>query len=276
METTQALSLMKGTELEPSFGNKNLGDNMTAVVQALKKTEYLEKSFGRRNTPFYFATFGMSSFFIPQNIKRCSEEISSRKAALTEAMHKLNIRRAKLAKLENELARSSPLDADILQSKMMLMKQRSEASKQYIEGAMKDILLLTAYHDQLVAQVQDYDEAKFEETEIAFRIAEQLLNAMRDIRSQLRCIGQGCQEALENYGLNPNKIAVACIGFINAADVADPAQVSYSQEQEIFVKNLAYELVPLARARIKQSGLNYDMTVLKDFLYHHPAEPEAK
>lgn len=267
MENTQALALLGGRELEHSFGGKTLGENMTAVIQALEKTEYLEKSFGRRNTPFYFATFGMSSFFIPQNIKRCSEEISSRKAALNEAMHKLNIRRAKMAKLENQIASASALDANILKAKLMLMEQRSAATKQYVEGAMKDVLLLTAYHDQLVAQVADYDEAKFEETEIAFRIAEQLLNAMRDIRATGR-IGIGCQEALENYGLNPNKIAVSCAAFINAVDTSEDPTVSFSVEQEIFVKNLANTLVPLARARIKQSGLTYTMDVLKDVLYH--------
>ncbi len=228
-----------------SFGGKSLADNMERVDKAIEETRELGNVYNRNHSAWTRAYINLDNYDPWFNIRQVAAEISSRRAALTEAkwrhleneikvkkiLKKIQMFKDHFDRLDSQVdggvvnydptepifldvdeeGKKSYIHPDRDMAQLDMYRLETELAKiqegllngmHYIEGAMKEILILDDLYKQLQSQINDFNEADYEKANARAHLAQAISQSLRDVRSG-GGISKGEQRFLEQIGVNP-------------------------------------------------------------------------
>jgi len=258
---TKDLTLIDVVSNLESFGNKNLIENARQVEQALSRTEPLQSIFNHSHSQFAWKHLTLSYLSPHRNLRQIAAELARKRDALWEAKWRCVERTQDVKELKEELEdlNKSGRTIGIRRRELELQKKLEEQqmSIKSIEGAMKDILSLTAFYDDLCKKHNIQSEEEFEKQEAWSHLCRALSQSIRDMRQTGR-ISVGNQEYLEQIGINPSRVYIKLNSYLENEVACDDWTVNSLHE---FVVNLAEELAPLAEERMKLMGYRPDLVL---------------
>ena len=197
----------------PSFGNKTFEENVAKIDSIFVKTNELQKIWNHSMSQFMWKSLNLTTQSEYRNIRQVAAELASKKSALSSAKWNYLKGEIKLLELEDKLKEleSDPNQNKIkilkLQTKIMRIRENLTESLTYIEGAMKDVMVIDEVYDKFKEKYQNFSEEEFEKEEAKSNLIRALSQSLRDVRER-GSITKGEQEYLENMGLNPSKVLI--------------------------------------------------------------------
>jgi hypothetical protein len=134
----------------------------------------------------------------------------------------------------------------------------------YIEGAMKDVLVLNELYEQLKAKVSGFSEHDIEKEETKSHLKRSIVQCIRDIR-QGGSISKGEQEYVEQIGVNPMKLQTILRAYVENEAKQETWDVSGLYT---FVDTITDELTDVYKVditRMKLQGFSSDP--IEEFSY---------
>lgn len=251
-----------------SFGGSSLAVNSQKVDQALANVGELQTIWNHSHTQWMWKHLNLSWHAPLKNMRQISAEISSKKAALTEAKWRQIESEVKIRKIEDELEKgqqTGTLDywREVeLKVKLAKLKEGVVEGITYIEGAMKDVLVLNELYEQLKAKVSNFSEADIEKEETKSHLKRALVQSIRDVRMS-GAITKAEQEYIEQIGINPMKLQGLLRAYVDNEAKADSWDVSGLYE---FVDKLTDELVDTYKVDVKRMDLQgFSTSVMEEF-----------
>ncbi len=248
------------TDLE-SFGGKSLIENAKEVEQALARTEPLQGIFNHSHSQWTWRHLVLSYLSSSRNLRQIIAELAKKRDALWEAKWRCIERNQDIkeltAQLEDEVKQVTTGEFERTRLEIALQKKREEQemSIKRIEGAMKDVLTLTKFYDDLCEKYNIKTEEDFEKQESFSHLCRALTQAIRDIRQSGR-ISTGNQEYLEQIGINPSKVFSKLLSHIER----EMASEEWGTETlHVFVTDLATKLVPYTEKRMDRMGYTTEL-----------------
>ena len=192
---------LNGAGSQLSYGDKTLSANIGEVEEAIRKVQYTERIWDRSRSQYTLKHLTCSNADDWLRLRQVGAEMSKKRQAYSEGkliyleyLTKAKIEREKIAS-ENNVLQKELLEIEAtrfdLQACEVLIK---------IEGAMKEITLLATMHDDLVSNLGEITEDKFEEAQVKSHLKRAVVQSVRDMREcgAIRC---GNQEYLEQIGV---------------------------------------------------------------------------
>jgi len=234
------LMLLDAVQDIESFGNKTFVENVKEVEKALARTEPMQYIFNHSHSQFAWKHITLSWLSATRNIRQIMAELARKRDALWEAKWKCIERAQSINDLELEV-----------------MKKKEEQAKlvKHIEGAMKDVLVLTNLYDDLCKTYDVKSEEDFEKQENFSHLCRALSQSLREMRQAGR-ISTGNQEYLEQIGINPSKVFTVFADYLDKEIKTDDWSVGDLHQ---FIVGLATELAPHAEERMKLMGYRTEM-----------------
>jgi len=255
-----------------SFGNKSLQENCEQVDKALVRASELQNIWNRSHTQWTWRHLNLNYHAPMKNLRQISAELSSKKAALSEAKWKHLENEIKIKKIEEELTTEKLDYWKEVELKVELAKLREglATGMSYIEGAMKDVLTLNDLYEQLSKQVESLSEYDVELEETKSHLKRSIVQCIRDVR-QFGSITKGEQEYVENIGVNPSKLQSIIRAYVEQEANEDSWDVAPLFK---FVDQLATELIQnckVDKTLMKLQG--FDGEIQPEFLYNKNINP---
>lgn len=228
-----------------SFGGKTLLENAEKVDYALANVGELQSIWNHSHTQWMWKHLNLSWHAPLKNMRQISAEISAKKGALNEAKWRQIENELKIRKIEDELERGQETgELDYwreveLKVKLAKLKEAVVEGTTYIEGAMKDVLVLNELYEQLKARVSGFSEADMEKEETKSHLKRALVQSIRDVRMS-GCITKAEQEYIEQIGINPMKLQGLLRAYVESEAKSESWDVGGLYE---FVDKLTDELV---------------------------------
>jgi len=253
----------------PSFGGSTLNENSAKVDQALANVGDLQNIWNRSHSQWSWKHLNLSYHAPMKNMRQIAAEIARKKSALNEAKWKHVEAEIKIRKIEEELQNGLNNGMDYwreveLKVKLAKFKEGLVDGMSYIEGAMKDVLMLNELYEQLKSKVANFTEEEVEREETKSHLKRSIVQSIRDVR-QFGCISKGEQEYLEQIGVNPMKIQLVLKAYVESEANQNTWDVSGLYE---FVDKLTDELADTYKvdaARMQLQGFNTD--IFSDYSY---------
>ena len=253
-----------------SFGGKTLAENAERVDKALANVGELQSIWNHSHTQWIWKHLNLSYHAPMKNMRQIAAEIAGKKGAINEAKWRQVEAEIKIKKIEEELTKGAE-DGSIeywreveLKVKLAKLKEGIGEGMSYIEGAMKDILVLNELYEQLKDKVSSFSEADVEKEETKSHLKRSLVQCIRDVR-QFGSITKGEQEYVEQIGINPMKLQTVLRAYVDNEAKQDTWDVSGLYE---FVDKLTDELVDFYKvdeARMALQG--FSTRIFEDFGY---------
>lgn len=257
----------RGTvKAEKSFGNTSLLVNSTKVDHAIQNVEELQNIWNHSHSQWTWKHLNLSYHSPHKNMRQIAAEMAKKKAALNEAKWKHVEAEIKIRKIEEELQKEG-LDywREVeLKVKLTKLKESLAEGVTYIEGAMKDVLVLNELYEQLKAKVSGFSEHDIEKEETKSHLKRSIVQCIRDIR-QSGSISKGEQEYVEQIGVNPMKLQAVLRAYVENEAKQETWDVSGLYE---FVDRITDELTDVYKvdvARMKLQGFSSDP--IEEFSY---------
>jgi hypothetical protein len=249
-----------------SFGNTSLQLNADKVDKALQNMSGLQSIWNHSHTQWIWRHLNLSYHSPHKNMRQICAEIASKKAALNEAKWRHVETELRLRQIEEELAKPElEYWTEVkLKLEMVRIKEGLADGITYIEGAMKDVLVLNELYEQLKSKVSDFSEVDIEKVETKSHLKRALVQCIRDVR-QFGGISKGEQEYIEQIGINPMKLQHLLREYVKAEEKADTWDVSGLYE---FVDHLTEELVDVYKVdvvRMRMQG--FSENPIEDFSF---------
>lgn len=276
-----ALGLLK------SFGGNSLAENMDRVDKAIANTRELSNVYNRNHTEWTRRHINMEYYDPWMNMRQISAEMSSRRQALDEAKYRqleneVEIRREQ-RKLDRLLAKQAEMlkdgvvlgdteeqyediDLDIMEVQISISRKQEGMMNgmSYIEGAMKEVLILEDLYEQLKDQISDFSEVEWEANNARAHLRMAISQSLRDVRER-GGISKGEQRLLEQIGVNPGVLERELQEFVarfekghdgsgNVAPLPD-MDMSVNTLRE-FIEQTAEKLIPVANMKSEMFGFN--------------------
>jgi len=224
-----------------SFGGKTLKENSELVDKVLVRSSELENIWNRSHTQWTWKHLNLNYHAPMKNLRQISAELASKKSALNESKWKTLETEMKIRKLEEKLQTTKVEYWDEVEMKIELAKLREHLAEgmTYIEGAMKDVLMLNQLLDQLQDKVKDFSEIEVEKEETKSHLRRSIVQCIRDVR-QHGSISKGEQEYAENIGVNPSKLQNIIRDYVETESQEESWDVQPLFE---FVEKLSDELI---------------------------------
>lgn len=224
-----------------SFGGKTLKENSELVDKVLVRSSELENIWNRSHTQWTWKHLNLNYHAPMKNLRQISAELASKKSALNESKWKTLETEMKIRKLEEKLQTTKVEYWDEVEMKIELAKLREHLAEgmTYIEGAMKDVLMLNQLLDQLQDKVKDFSEIEVEKEETKSHLRRSIVQCIRDVR-QHGSISKGEQEYVENIGVNPSKLQNIIRDYVETESQEESWDVQPLFE---FVEKLSDELI---------------------------------
>jgi len=240
-----------------SFGNTSIQENAEKVDKALQNMSELQNIWNHSHTQWIWRHLNLSYHSPHKNMRQICAEIAAKRAALNDAKWKQVETEMRLRQIEEELAKEN-LDywTEVrLKIEMIRIKEGLSEGISYIEGAMKDVLVLNELYEQLKEKVSDFSEYDIEKVETKSHLKRALVQCIRDVR-QFGSISKGEQEYIEQIGINPMKLQNLMRKYVQEEENSESWDVSGLYE---FVDQLTEELVDVYKVdvvRMKMQGFN--------------------
>jgi hypothetical protein len=198
-----------------SFGNETFLANLQKVDLAIKEIDQEQKNFNHSHSQFswkHFIINGQHS--TSRSIRQIASEIQNKKSALIENKYKIILDQNEADRFEN----MAVTEKDHYQKKMYLVKAEElrvklKSTIMYFEGALKDVLTLSAIYKDLTKDFKT--EEDFENAENDYWLRRLITQAIWDYRADGR-VRIGNQEALEQVGINVTRLSQDIFAFINS------------------------------------------------------------
>ena len=246
----------RGTvKAEKSFGNTSLLVNSTKVDHAIQNVEELQSIWNHSHSQWTWRHLNLSYHAPYKNMRQIAAEMAKKKSALNEAKWRHVETEIKIRKIEEEL-QSENLDywREVeLKVKLTKLKEGLAEGMTYVEGAMKDVLVLNELYEQLKEKVSGFSEHDIEKEETKSHLKRSIVQCIRDVR-QFGSISKGEQEYVEQIGVNPMKLQAVLRGYVESETKQQTWDVSGLYE---FVDKLADELTDVYKvdaARMQLQG----------------------
>lgn len=251
---------------EKSFGNTSLLVNSTKVDHAIQNVEELQSIWNHSHSQWTWKHLNLSYHAPYKNMRQIAAEMAKKKAALNEAKWKHVEAEIKIRKIEEELQKEGLDYWREVELKVKLTKLREGLAEgvTYIEGAMKDVLVLNELYEQLKAKVSGFSEHDIEKEETKSHLKRSIVQCIRDIR-QSGSISKGEQEYVEQIGVNPMKLQAVLRAYVENEAKQETWDVSGLYE---FVDKITDELADVYKvdaARMKLQGFSTDP--IEEFSY---------
>lgn len=250
----------RGTvKAEKSFGNTSLLVNSTKVDHAIQNVEELQSIWNHSHSQWSWRHLNLSYHAPYKNMRQIAAEMAKKKAALNEAKWRHVETEIKIRKIEEELQKE---DLDYwreveLKVKLTKLKEGLAEGMTYVEGAMKDVLVLNELYEQLKEKVSGFSEHDIEKEETKSHLKRSIVQCIRDVR-QFGSISKGEQEYVEQIGVNPMKLQAVLRAYVENESKQETWDVSGLYK---FVDQLADELTDVYKvdaARMQLQGFSND------------------
>lgn len=257
----------RGTvKAEKSFGNTSLLVNSTKVDHAIQNVEELQSIWNHSHSQWTWRHLNLSYHAPYKNMRQIAAEMAKKKSALNEAKWRHVETEIKIRKIEEELQNE---DLDYwreveLKVKLTKLKEGLAEGMTYVEGAMKDVLVLNELYEQLKEKVSGFSEHDIEKEETKSHLKRSIVQCIRDVR-QFGSISKGEQEYVEQIGVNPMKLQAVLRGYVESETKQQTWDVSGLYE---FVDKLADELTDVYKvdaARMQLQGFKNEP--IEEFSY---------
>jgi hypothetical protein len=249
-----------------SFGGKTLKENSELVDKVLVRSSELENIWNRSHTQWTWKHLNLNYHAPMKNLRQISAELASKKSALNESKWKTLETEMKIRKLEEKLQTTNVEYWDEVEMKIELAKLREHLAEgmTYIEGAMKDVLMLNQLLDQLQDKVKDFSEIEVEKEETKSHLRRSIVQCIRDVR-QHGSISKGEQEYAENIGVNPSKLQNIIRDYVETESQEESWDVQPLFE---FVEKLSDELIDNCKVDEKLLSLQgFSNEPAEEYLY---------
>jgi hypothetical protein len=258
-----------------SFGGRSLGENMKDVQNAIEKTRELTNVYNRNHTEWTRRMINMEYYDPWMNMRQISAEMSSRRGALNEAKYRHLENEVKLrrymrkleeyeTKLEEDPDSVDELDVYSLRIKIAKIQDGIREGLSYIEGAMKEVLILENLYEDLKNQIHDFSEEDWEKHNARAHLRMAISQSLRDVRGG-GSISKGEQRLLEQIGVNPGKLQHELREFVekyeNNPDYDDISIGTLNR----FICETAEKLLPVTDLKSEIFGFNPEPK--KDYMY---------
>lgn len=207
---------------EESFGGRSLAENAQLVDKAMDNLVELEDVWNHSHSQWIWKHITLSWVSPYSNIKQIAAEMQRKKSALNEAKWKQVRNEIKLRKLREKLENGIDDHWEEIEAKAKMCELIEAVANGtvYIEGAMKDVLILNELYEQLKAQVEGFTEEELEKHESKSHLKRSLMQSIRDVR-QFGVITKGEQEYMEQVGANPTKMLHLIKGYLKREEESD-------------------------------------------------------
>tara|TARA_R110000824_G_scaffold188231_1_gene369574 strand:+ start:83 stop:895 length:813 start_codon:yes stop_codon:yes gene_type:complete len=252
---------LKGVDFN-SFGNKTFLDNLKQADLAIKEIDQEQKNFNHSHSQFswkHFIINGQQSK--SRSIRQVASEIQSKKSALIENKYKIILDQNEADRFEN----IAVTEKDHYQKTMYIIKAEQlrknlENTIMYFEGALKDVMTLSAIYKDLTKDFKT--EEDFENAENDYWIRRLVTQSIWDYRAEGR-IRIGNQEALEQIGINVTRLSQDVFTFINSE--LEGKDVT-TENMNIFLDECVDKYKGCPDNALQLSGISPD--VVKDALFY--------
>ncbi len=196
-----------------------------------------------------------------RNLRQISAEMKKKEEALFEHKYKHKANMIKVERLKRKL-RTEKDDLKIAELELKIEKEIVGFSRGigYIEGALKDILILRKAYDDIVQKYGLQTEEDFEKWEQKHHIMRSIRQCVRDVRERGK-ITKGEQEFIEQWGGNPSYMYKRIVEHVNAEHNTDDPSGELLNK---FVNQMAEEFKHLNLKQLDYHGLKDD--IQKDLL----------
>ena len=223
-----------------SFGGLTLAENAKKVDLAISNVTETERIWNRSHSQWTWRHINLSYAAPMKNLRQISAEMTRKREALEEAKWNYMKNEIKLKQKEDRLAKEKDsLKAQLLEIDIAQLKSGMANGMKYVEGAMKDVLTLSNLYDDLKEKYSDYNEEDFEKEEARSHLKRSLVQCLRDVRQSGR-ITKGEQEYLEQIGVNPGKITLDMLSFLDYEQKIDDYTVRPMYE---FLEDMCVKLL---------------------------------
>lgn len=243
-----------------SFGGLTLAENAKKVDLAIANVAETERIWNRSHSQWTWRHINLSYAAPMKNLRQVSAEMTRKREALEEAKWNYMKNEIKLKQKEDRLAKEKDsLKAQLIEIDIAQLKSGMANGMKYVEGAMKDVLTLSNLYDDLKERYSDYNEEDFEKEEARSHLKRSLVQCLRDVRQSGR-ITKGEQEYLEQIGVNPGKIALDMLAFLDYEQKIDDYTVKpmYEFLDDMCVKLLDQLKVDEVRMQLQGLRNHYD------------------
>ena len=197
-----------------SFGGLTIAENAKKVDLAIANVAETERIWNRSHSQWTWRHINLSYAAPMKNLRQVSAEMTRKREALEEAKWNYLKNEIKLKQKEDRLAKEKdPLKSQLIEIDIAQLKSGMANGMKYVEGAMKDVLTLSNLYDDLKNKFSDYTEEDFEKEEARSHLKRSMLQCLRDVRQSGR-ITKGEQEYLEQIGVNPGKITLDMLAYL--------------------------------------------------------------
>lgn len=197
-----------------SFGGLTIAENAKKVDLAIANVAETERIWNRSHSQWTWRHINLSYAAPMKNLRQVSAEMTRKREALEEAKWNYLKNEIKLKQKEERLAKEKdPLKSQLIEIDIAQLKSGMANGMKYVEGAMKDVLTLSNLYDDLKDKFSDYTEEDFEKEEARSHLKRSMVQCLRDVRQSGR-ITKGEQEYLEQIGVNPGKITLDMIAYL--------------------------------------------------------------
>lgn len=240
-----------------SFGGSTLAENTKKVDLALSNVGELQTIWNRQKTQWMWKHLNLSWHAPIKNMRQIAAEITAKKAALNDAKWRQVENELKIRKLEDQLEKlqeSGNLDywKEVeIKIKLAKFKEGMAEGITFIEGAMKDVLILNELYEELKEKVSNFSELDVEKEEAKSHLKRSLVQSIRDVR-QAGSITKGEQEYLEQIGVNPMKVQGLLRAYVEKEAKSESWDISDLYE---FVDKLTDELIDVYKVNEKRMSL---------------------
>lgn len=253
---------------QESFGGQSLLQNTVKVDYALQNVSELQTIWNHSHTQWTWRHINLSWLSPYNNMRQIAAEIQNKKTALNEAKWRRIDLEIDIREMEDKLNKgleNNSLDywEEVkLKVKLAKAKEGLHDGITYIEGAMKDILSLSEFYEQLKSKLSSFSEADYEKEETKNHLKRALVQCIRDVR-MTGCISKGEQEYIEQIGVNPTKLQSLLREYVVRENKEESWDVSGLYD---FVNNLTDELVDSHKVDQKRMELQgFKSNILEDF-----------
>ena len=253
-----------------SFGGVSIRDNFKKADLAIRHVAREHKKYGRRNSQWTIKNLTLSWDTPSRNLRQISAEMKKKEEALFEHKYK---HRENMIKVEEQKRKLEKENDDLKRRRLELKIEKEVVGFQrgigYIEGALKDILILRKCYDDIVQKYGLQTEEDFEKWEQKHHIMRSIRQCVRDVRERGK-ITKGEQEFIEQWGGNPSYMYKRIVKHVNAEHNSDdPSGILLNE----FVNKMAEEFKDLNLKQLEYHGFKND---IQRELLRHESKPNGE
>ncbi len=248
---------------QKSFGGLTIKDNFKKASLAIRHVQREHKKYGRRNSQWTIKNLTLSWDTPSRNLRQISAEVKKKEEALFEHKYKHKQNQIKVERYKRKLETEKD-DLKKLELELKIEKEIVGFNRgiDYIEGALKDILILRKCYDDIVQKYGLQTEEDFEKWEQKHHIMRSIRQCVRDVRERGK-ITKGEQEFIEQWGGNPSYMFKRIVEHVNAEHNTDDPSGELLNK---FVNDMADEFKDLNVKQLEYHGFNSNEQIQKDLL----------